>query len=48
MYTLLLGLDGAASIGESQHSYKVFDESGALICGDGLVEIEAYSQFHYS
>lgn len=46
MYTLLLGLDGAASIGGSQHSYKVFDESGTMICGDGLVEIEAYSQFH--
>jgi len=43
-YTLLLGLDGAASIGGVQHSYQVLDEDGLLICGDGSVETEAYAQ----
>lgn len=43
-YTLLLGLDGTASIGGVQHSYRVLDEDGALICGDGRVETEAYAQ----
>lgn len=43
-YTLLLGLDGAASIGGVQHGYRVLDEGGDLICGDGCVETEAYAQ----
>jgi hypothetical protein len=43
-YTLLLGLDGAASIGGVQHSYRVLDENGVLICGDGRVEAEAHAQ----
>lgn len=43
-YTLLLGLDGASSIGGVQHSYRVLDEDGVLICGDGRVETEAYAQ----
>jgi len=43
-YTLLLGLDGAASIGGVQHRYRVLDENGVLICGDGRVEAEAYAQ----
>lgn len=43
-YTLLLGLDGAASIGGVQHSYRVLDEEGHLICGDGVVEAEAFAQ----
>lgn len=45
-YTLLLGLDGAASIGGVQQSYRVLDEDGGLICGDGRVEAEAYAQLH--
>jgi hypothetical protein len=45
-YTLLLGLDGAASIGGVQHCYRVFDENGNLVCGDGEVETEAYDQLH--
>jgi hypothetical protein len=46
-YTLLLGLDGAASIGGNQQSYRVLDESDALVCcGDGRLEAEAYLQFH--
>jgi hypothetical protein len=43
---LLLGLDGAVSIGGVQHSYRVLDEDGDLICGDGRVEAEAYAQLH--
>jgi len=43
-YTLLLGLDGAASIGGVQHGYRVLDENGDLICGDGCVVSEAYAQ----
>lgn len=45
-YTLLLGLDGAASIGTAQHNYQVLDENGLVICGEGEVEAEAYAQFH--
>ncbi|WP_198115160.1 hypothetical protein [Massilia rhizosphaerae] len=45
-YTLLLGLDGVASIGGVQHSYRVLDEDGDLLCGDGRVETEAYAQLH--
>lgn len=45
-YTLLLGLDGATSIGGVQHGYRVLDEDGRLICGDGRVEAEAYVQLH--
>ena len=43
-YTLLLGLDGASSIGGVQHDYRVLDEDGDLICGDGCVIAEAYAQ----
>lgn len=43
-YTLLVGLDGAASIGGVKHSYRVLDEDGRLLCGDGRVEAEAYAQ----
>lgn len=45
-YTLLLGLDGVASIGGDQRNYRVLDENGLLVCGDGQVEAEAYAQFH--
>jgi hypothetical protein len=43
-YTLLLGLDGASSIGGVQHGYRVLDEDGDLICGDGCVIAQAYAQ----
>ena len=35
-YTILLGLDGSANIGNSQESFKIFDEENNLIseCGD--------------
>jgi hypothetical protein len=46
MYTLLLGLDGSASIGAKQHSYKILDEDGNLISGCEDIESEAWKQFH--
>lgn len=39
-YTMLLGLDGAASLGGIQQSYRLQDESGRLI-SDGTGELEA-------
>ncbi|MEZ0245421.1 MAG: hypothetical protein ACAH09_02160 [Methylophilaceae bacterium] len=46
MYGLLLGLDGEALIGDTQHVYKIFDESGNLISKAGDIEGEAWQQFH--
>jgi hypothetical protein len=45
MYTLLLGLDGAASIGRSQQIYTIKNEQGAIIAPDGDLEAEAWRQF---
>ncbi|MEO0982674.1 MAG: hypothetical protein AAFX03_08485 [Pseudomonadota bacterium] len=45
-YTILLGLDGSASIGGVQQLYSVFDESGTRIGGEGDIEAAAYEQFH--
>jgi hypothetical protein len=45
-YNLLLGLDGSASIGESQEAYKILDEQGNLISDSGDLESEAYEHFH--
>jgi hypothetical protein len=45
-YTLLLGLDGAASIGGLQQCFDLRDESGDKIGGDGELEAAAYSHFH--
>lgn len=44
-YTVLLGLDGEASIGERQHAYRVLDESGEELTG-GAIEAAAYDYFH--
>ncbi|GKS73319.1 hypothetical protein AVME950_00505 [Acidovorax sp. SUPP950] len=43
MYTLLLGLDGAASIGNDQRHLTIADESGQPI---GNLEDEAWRRFH--
>lgn len=45
MYALLLGLDGAASIGGSQQPYQLRDEQGNLLTG-GELESEAWHAFH--
>jgi hypothetical protein len=48
-YSLLLGLDGAVSIGESQIRYEIRDESGNLVSdGNGLLEAAAWKAFHES
>ena len=47
LYTVLLGLDGAAQIGEKQVVYSLLDEEGNKICGEmGEVEAFAYDYFH--
>ncbi|UHO39961.1 hypothetical protein H5J24_08045 [Chryseobacterium capnotolerans] len=45
-YTLLLGLDGSASIGNSQESFKIYDEEDHLISECGDLEGYAYKYFH--
>ena len=45
-YTLLLGLDGEASIGGIQLPYEIRDETGTVISPCGEIEAEAYEQFH--
>jgi len=44
-YTVLLGLDGCATLGSSQHTFKVYDEDGNLISECGDIEAEAWEQF---
>lgn len=44
-YTILLGLDGAASIGENQEAYSITDEEGNQL-SDGDIEVYAYEYFH--
>ncbi|GHG66672.1 hypothetical protein GCM10010919_14580 [Alishewanella longhuensis] len=45
-YTLLLGLDGSASIGGVQQPYKILDENDSLISECGDLEAAAYEKFH--
>lgn len=44
-YTVLLGLDGEANIGDKQILYKVFDEGNNELTG-GKIEIAAYEYFY--
>lgn len=44
-YTLLLGLDGAASLGGQQQDYELRDEDGTLLTG-GELEGAAWEAFH--
>lgn len=44
-YTILLGLDGAASIGKNQEVYSISDEDGNQL-SDGDIEEYAYEYFH--
>ena len=47
LYIVLLGLDGAAQIGEKQVVYSLLDEEGNKICGEmGEVEAFAHDYFH--
>lgn len=45
-YTILLGLDGSASIGCDQEAYKIYDEEGNLVSDCGELEAEAYAYFY--
>jgi Elongation factor Tu C-terminal domain len=45
LYTILLGLDGGASIGDKQIMYKLFDEENNKLTG-GNIEVAAYEYFH--
>ena len=45
-YTVLLGLDSSASIGNSQESFKIYDEGNDLISEKGDLEGLAYEYFH--
>ncbi len=45
-YTILLGLDGSASIGNAQESFKIFDEDDNLISEGGDLEGIAHEYFH--
>lgn len=45
-YTILLGLDGSACIGECQRGYKIYDENDNLISECGEIEAEAHRYFH--
>jgi len=44
-YSILLGLDGAAQIGETQETYKIEDEGGNELTG-GEIESHAWEYFH--
>jgi hypothetical protein len=44
-YTVLLAIDGAASLGDKQISYKLFDEDGTELTG-GEIEAAAWDAFH--
>ena len=45
-YSILLGLDGECSIGNTQQTYKIYDEDGNLISDCGELEVSAYEYFH--
>jgi len=44
-YTLLLGLDGACSLGDTQATYKLLDENDELLNPCGEIEENAYNYF---
>lgn len=44
-YTLLLGLDGEAALGNVQSAYKLYDEDGNLLNECGEIEEAAYRYF---
>ena len=46
LYTILLGLDGSASFGDSQETFKIYDEDDNLISEGGDLEGHAYEYFH--
>ena len=47
-YTILLGLDGAASMGGRQETYDLRAEDGTPLTGSGELEGLAFERFHGS
>ncbi|GGA29365.1 hypothetical protein [Dyella nitratireducens] len=45
LYTLLLGLDGAAPIGNVQACYTIYDSDHRLISRDGCLAYQAHAHF---
>lgn len=45
-YTILLGLEGSASIGGVQETFKIYDQKGNLISDGGEIEAFAYKYFY--
>jgi hypothetical protein len=45
-YTVLLALDGAASLGGRQVTYSLRDEGGREPTGSGEIEAAAWERFH--
>ncbi len=45
-YSILLGLDGENPIGNTQQTYKIYDEEGNLISHCGELEANAYEYFY--
>ena len=43
-YTMLLALDGTASLGGNQQHYELRDQTGAILTGD--IEGAAWERFH--
>jgi len=46
LYTILLGLDGSASIGNLQETFNIYDEENNLISECGDLESNAYEYFN--
>ena len=44
-YTMLLALDGEASLGGKQESYRLTDSEGNVIAGEGELEAAAWRHF---
>ena len=45
-YTILLGLDGESCIGNTQQTYRIYDEDNNLISDCGELEISAGDYFN--
>ena len=44
-YSLLMALDGEASLGDAQMLYRLYDEEDNELTGNGVITSEAYEQF---
>ncbi len=47
LYTVLLGLDGAASIGGRQEMFDLRAEDGTRLSGSGILEALAYERLQH-